>query len=196
MRALVEGLETPHPIGLQLPALFQDDDFAQGFTQGLDQVLAPIYLTLDSLEAYVDADLAPSDFLQWLAGWVGADIDAGWPEERRREFVRRAPELYAWAGTARGVADAVEIATEHRPVIEESGGTSWSSAPGSDAPGSAAATMTVRLEVDDEKAIDQERLKRLVDRFVPAHVVVTLDIRRKAAERRKKTDESSDGESS
>ena len=44
-------------------------------TTGLDQVLAPVFSTLDGLEAYVDPGTAPSDFLDWLASWVGIELD-------------------------------------------------------------------------------------------------------------------------
>ena len=41
VRGLVDGLASPHPIGALLPALYQEDEFAQRFTSGLDDVLAP-----------------------------------------------------------------------------------------------------------------------------------------------------------
>ena len=69
MRGAVPGLPTPHPIGLALPALYLDDGFTQRFTAGLDEVLAPVLLTLDCLDAYLDLELAPPDFLDWLAGY-------------------------------------------------------------------------------------------------------------------------------
>ncbi|MDQ1374536.1 MAG: hypothetical protein QOJ09_1874, partial [Actinomycetota bacterium] len=84
-----------------LPALYQDDDFALRFTAGLDDVAAPALAVLDNLTAYFDPLLAPSDFLPWLAGWVGIALDENWPEARQRALVARAGELYRSRGTAK-----------------------------------------------------------------------------------------------
>ncbi|MFD0823820.1 phage tail protein, partial [Micromonospora zhanjiangensis] len=100
MRGSVPGLVSPHPIGQQLPAMFLEDDFAQRFTAGLDEVLAPILLTLDSLDTYFDLELAPPDFLDWLAGWVAAPVDPDRPPGVRRDLVRHAVEVHRWRGTA------------------------------------------------------------------------------------------------
>ena len=115
MRALVEGLETPHPLGLSLPALYQDDDgaggdwraaasFGQRFTAALDEVLAPALWCLDGVETYFDPHLTPEDFLDWLAGWVGLELDENVPLERRRTLVARAVGLYRRRGTASALA--------------------------------------------------------------------------------------------
>ena len=75
MRALVPGLATPHPLGTFLPALYQEDRFAQALTSGLDEVLSPLIASLDNLAAYHDPDVAPDDFLAWLGSWVGMELD-------------------------------------------------------------------------------------------------------------------------
>lgn len=176
MRAMIEGLETPHPIGMELPGLFHDDDFSQRFTAALDEVLAPIYVTLDAIEAYVDPWLAPEDFLAWLSEWMGIAIDEDLPEERKRTLVARAAELHTWAGTARGLVTLVECYTGIRPTVEDSGGTSWSSLPGGDLPGTAGHTVTVRLATEPGTTVDQARLERLVTGFLPAHVAATVEV--------------------
>jgi phage tail-like protein len=176
MRGLIEGLETPHPIGLELPGLFHDDDFSQRFTAALDEVLAPIFLTLDAIEAYVDPWLAPEDFLAWLAQWMGIPIDPDLPDVRQRMLVARSATLHGWAVTARGLADVVEIYTGIRPEVEDSGGTSWSSTPGGPLPGTGAATVTIRLRADDPASIDVGRIERLLGDFLPAHVVATVEV--------------------
>lgn len=176
MRAMIEGLETPHPIGMELPGLFHDDDFSQRFTGALDEVLAPIYVTLDAIEAYVDPWLAPEDFLSWLSDWVGIAVDEDLPEERKRMLVARAAELHLWAGTSRGLETLVECYTGIVPTVEDTGGTSWSSMPGGDLPGTADAKVTVRLAVADPTTVDNARIERLVASFVPAHVVATVEV--------------------
>ena len=176
MRGLIEGLETPHPIGMELPGLFHDDDFSQRFTAALDDVLAPIFLTLDAIEAYVDPWLAPADFLAWLSEWMGIPVEEDLPERQQRMLVARAATLYGWAGTARGLADLVEAYTGTRPEIVDTGGASWSPTPGGDLPGNDEFSVTVRLRVEDPSAVDTVRLERLVSGFVPAAVLATVEV--------------------
>ena len=176
MRGLIEGLETPHPIGMELPGLFQDDDFSLRFTAALDDVLAPIYLTLDAIEAYVDPWLAPADFLSWLSEWMGIPIEEDLPDQQKRMLVARAATFYGWAGTARGIADVVEAYTGVRPEVEDTGGASWSSIPGGDLPGNDQFAVTVRLRTDDPSAIDKRRIERLLAGFVPASVLTTVEV--------------------
>lgn len=176
MRGLIEGLDTPHPIGLELPGLFHDDDFTQRFTSALDEVLAPIFLTLDAIEAYVDPWLAPEDFLTWLSEWLGIPIEQDLPETRQRRLVAQAATLYGWAGTAKGIAEVVEAYTGVRPEVEDTGGTSWSASPGGDIPGTDGPGVTVRIRVDDPATIDSARVERLLAGFVPASVVATVEV--------------------
>lgn len=176
MRAMIEGLESPHPIGLQLPGLFHDDDFTQRFTGALDEVLAPIFVTLDAIEAYVDPWLAPEDFLTWISQWVGMPIDEDLPEARKRALVANAAAIHTWAGTARGIADLVEIYTGVRPEVEDSGGVSYSSTPGGAIPGTDAASVTVRLRVPADVSVDRDRVARLLRATLPAHLVATVDV--------------------
>ena len=182
MRGTVEGLESSHPIGLELPALFQDDDVAQRFVAGLDDILAPIFLTLDAIESYIDPWLAPRDFLAWLAEWVSAPWDGALSEVQQRTLVARSAELLGWAGTARGLAEIVELMAGTRPDIEESGGTAWTVEPGGDIPGSANASVTVRVRVDDlpaagpEREDRLERVRQVVLQFLPAHLTASVEV--------------------
>ena len=182
MRGTVDGLESSHPIGMELPALFHDDDVAQAFTSGLDVVLAPVFLTLDAIDSYVDPWLAPPDFLTWIGEWVSAEYDESLSETRQRALVARSAELLGWSGTARGLADLVELLAGVRPEIEESGGVAWSAEPGGAIPGSDTGRVTVRVRVDELPAAGParedrlERVRRAVTSFLPAHIVATVEV--------------------
>jgi phage tail-like protein len=112
-----------------LPGLYQDDPMVGAWLSALDEVLAPVFLTLDGFPAYLDPWLTPADFVPWLAGWVGLVLDPAWPMGRRRAGIARAAELYRLRGTAAGVAAAVELATGVSPEVTESGGSAWSPRP-------------------------------------------------------------------
>jgi phage tail-like protein len=176
MRGVVPGLRSPHPLGPSMPALYQDDDFAQRFLSAFDEVLAPVFSTLDNFDAYLDPWLTPDDFLGWLAGWVGIALDDGWDEDRRRAIVARAVELYQMRGTAVGLAGQVEVQTGGHVEIVENGATGWSVDPGGELPGSADPLVVVRVTVPDPKAIDTQRLDALVAAAKPAHVMHRIEI--------------------
>ena len=176
MRGTIEGLETPHPIGTFLPGLFHDDDFTQRFVSGLDDVLAPIFLTLDAVEAYVDPRLAPMDFVDWLAQWVGVNLDENLTEERQRELVAQAAGLYGRAGTVPALADLIEAWIGVRPEIEDSGGVAWSPTHDAPMPGTATQTVTIRLRLADPTSLDQNRLRQLIEANIPAHIAPTIEV--------------------
>jgi len=174
VRAHLAGLESPHPLGQALPAVYQDDEFTQRWLRGFDEVLAPILCTLDNLPTYFDPWLAPGDFVSWLAGWVGVGLDEEWPDERRRSLVAGAAELFARRGALSGLAGEVAMYTGSRPEIVESGGAAWSPQPGGIPPGDDSFTITVR--VSSGASISAERLDAIVTRAKPAHVVHTIEL--------------------
>ena len=114
-RGQLDGLVSRTRSGRTLPAIYQDDEFAQRLFDALDSVLAPVPSTIDNFWSYLDPALAPIDFVEWLAGWVGLELDETWPEERRRELVARAVELYERRGTAEGLADLIELVRRSAP---------------------------------------------------------------------------------
>jgi phage tail-like protein len=176
MRGLIEGLPTPRPIGAELPAAFQEDDFCQRFVRALDDVLAPVFTTLDCWDSYLDPGLAPDDFVDWLASWVGVDIDETWTLERRRRLIQDAVGLYRIRGTAAGLAAHVRLYAGVTPEIVESGGCTWSESAGTPLPGSAQPQLTVRLRVDDQATINQATVSRIVAASRPAHLPYDVEV--------------------
>ena len=177
MRAAVEGLGTPYPLGTLMPAVYQEDPVAMQWTAGLDDVVAPVISVLDCLTAYTDPLLAPEDFLRWIAGWLGAVLDENWPLERRRAAVARTVALHRMTGTVAGLRMFLEVVTgsEARIEIEDSGGASWSQVPGTTPPGSAGARLTVRVSGPPGSA-DAALLEELIAAVKPAHVAHTLEV--------------------
>ena len=171
MRGLVEGLGSPHPLGESLPAMYQEnDEFALRFTEALDEVIAPVLLALDNLDAYFDPLVAPRDFLDWLAGWVGIQLDETWPEKKQREQVKNAVELYRWRGTRKGLEDVIELYAGVRPEVTDNGGTIATSAINQPLPGSPDLMLTVTLRVPPDVDIDEGRVNDLIMEAKPAHV--------------------------
>jgi phage tail-like protein len=176
MRGLLPALTTPHPMAQTLPGVYEDDDFVQRFCSGLDVVLAPVLLTLDSLPAYLDPGTTPDDVLEWLAGWVGIALDGSNDPRRRRELVRSAFALHRLRGTAEGIRRAVAVAFDAEPEIRETGASGWSLDPDAPVPGSSPPSVVVLLRIDDPSPVDLERLDALVAAVKPAHVAHRVEI--------------------
>ncbi len=184
-RGLVAGLPSAHPMGAQLPPILQESSdpmrpdrpaFVLRFLSALDDQVAPVFSTLDNVDAYLDPSLTPEDFLDWLAGWVGLVFDESWPVERRRAVLRTAVELYRWRGTRQGLVREIELATDVTPEIEESGGVSTSTTAGSVLPGRSEPSLVVRLRVSDPSAIDRTRVEQLVESSKPAFGVARVEV--------------------
>lgn len=78
-------------------------------------------VTLAGLERYCDTgrrgqqaflppeQRAPAEFLEWLAGWVAVVPRADLSEERLRELISRAMDLYRLRGTKEGILRLLDI---------------------------------------------------------------------------------------
>ncbi|MFC8371645.1 MULTISPECIES: phage tail protein [unclassified Streptomyces] len=186
MRGSVDGLGSSAPIGATLPAIFADDDLAQRFVAGLDEVLAPFLVVLDNLDSYFDPALAPLDFTRWLADWVGAETDGietdGAPadgltgEQRLRAAVAAATYLHRVRGTRRGLSEAVRLVFGVTPRITESGAAEWHARPLGPVPGDRRPHLHVSLALPDPTAADTHRLDTLVAAARPAHMPYTVEV--------------------
>ncbi|MGW4024736.1 phage tail protein [Streptomyces sp. NPDC005009] len=186
MRGSVDGLGSSAPIGATLPAIFADDDLAQRFVAGLDEVLAPFLVVLDNLDSYFDPALAPLDFTRWLADWVGAETDGietdGAPaggltgEQRLRAAVAAATYLHRVRGTRRGLSEAVRLVFGATPRITESGAAEWHARPLGPVPGDRRPHLHVSLALPDPTAADTHRLDTLVAAARPAHMPYTVEV--------------------
>lgn len=169
MRAMSPGLGTPYPIGALLPPVLQEDATAMRITAALDEVLAPVIATLDCLWCYLDPALAPPDFLDWLAGWVGVPPDETGRLEHRRATVATAVALHRARGTVRGLRAQLESATGARVEVVDSGGVAVSTTPDCPPPGDDEMRVTVRVPASAD--VDVQAVEKLVSEAKPAHVL-------------------------
>ena len=176
MRGRAEGLRNPKPYGRELPALLQDDEFCMRLAEAFDDSTAPVFASLDCFTSYLDVDLSPEDFLDWLGGWVGVDVDQNWPVDRRRMLIRRAVELYRMRGTAGGLAAHLELYSGTAPEIHENGGCMWSQTADTPLPGSADPYLSIHLTVPDATTVSRATVERIISSSRPAHLAYTMEI--------------------
>ncbi|MBO3746874.1 hypothetical protein J5X84_12415 [Streptosporangiaceae bacterium NEAU-GS5] len=170
MRGAIDGLGTAFPIGEELPALYAEDDFAQRFTQALDEVLAPVFTTLDCLDSYLSPALTPEDLLDWLARWVALPLDEQWTLAQRRAMIARAVLDSRTRGTLSSLRDQLRLLTGKPLEVADTGGCVWSDEPGGELPGSVANQVLVRAPGEDP-----ERIRALAEPMLPAHVRIVVD---------------------
>jgi phage tail-like protein len=179
MRGLVAGLRSAAPLGPRLPGVLQEDEFLQQFLRAFDDSLAPVLTSLDGLVAYFDPRLAPEDFVDMLAEWVGLRLDDEWPVDQRRGLIVSAAAMHARRGTVGGVADAVRLAV--RGVVEvdvsDTGGSSWSATPGGAMPGVALPELRVTVTESRQGDVDPRSVDAVVSAVTPAHVPHVVEIR-------------------
>lgn len=175
-RGMVPGLASPVPLIHRLPGVLQDDDFTQRFVAAFDDAYAPIITTLDSLACYFDPRLAPSDFVDHLAGWVGVELDDSWTPQQRREIVAGAALVHRRRGTLRGIQEALTLALGARVTVTDTGGCTWSLTPGGALPGTSPTRIEVRIEVPDPDAVDPRRVASVIESTKPAHVAHTVTV--------------------
>lgn len=176
MRGSVPGLASPYQFASLLPSIYQEDDFVRRWMAGFDVVLAPIVSVLDNVEAYFDPMLAPDDFVEYLASWVGIELDETWNESARRTLVSRAVELVKISGTLEGMRQLILIYTGIEPELREGGGCSVSTEPNGSLPGEANGILEVVLRTSEPERIDLSRLSRLIEAAKPAHVAHRVEI--------------------
>jgi phage tail-like protein len=104
-----------------LPAVFGVEPVAAEFTDRwlaiLDRGIRDIETQIDNQARLFDPLSTPAapevparrDFLAMLAQWVGVSLVASWPIERRRRFLKLAPQLNPWRGTLQGLRAALHL---------------------------------------------------------------------------------------
>lgn len=114
-----------------LPAVYSEEpvsrDFLGRFLSIFDTVRETVSDRIADLESYFDPASAPAespsprvtDFLSWLASWIGLALERHWPESKRRMLLRNAHRLYALRGTPEGLRLHIELYTGRSPRILE-----------------------------------------------------------------------------
>jgi phage tail-like protein len=86
-------------------------DFLERFIGNIEGVLTTVEDRIASSYLLTHPKTVPADSLEWLAGWVGFDMDSSVPEKEQRALLQAVPDLQRWHGTVRGLKLSLELAT-------------------------------------------------------------------------------------
>jgi phage tail-like protein len=102
-----------------LPPVYREDPVSAAFLERFLSLFETIFQGLEQeinqLHRYFDPELAPGEFLPWLASWVNLSVEEDLPVDRVRRLIRRSPDLYGRKGTPAALLEFLEIYTG-RPV--------------------------------------------------------------------------------
>jgi phage tail-like protein len=103
-----------------LPPVYSEDPVAAAFLERFLSLFETVFQGLDEeitkLFRYFDPQLAPREFLPWLASWINLAIDENLPEDRIQRLIGSAPDLFSRKGTPLALATFLEIYTG-KPVL-------------------------------------------------------------------------------
>ena len=86
-------------------------DFTARMLSNFEGVLTQMEDRVAAAHLLTDPASVPEANLDWLAGWIGVAFDNALPAERRREWLRSAPDLARRHGTRDGLRLALDVAT-------------------------------------------------------------------------------------
>jgi phage tail-like protein len=166
-----------------LPGIYQQDDFMRRFLLIFESILRPLERAVDNLPCYTEPEMAPEEFLPWLAHWVAVALDRSWPIARQRMLIARAVEIFRWRGTLHGLGLHIEVYTGIEPLIQEYrdgfvlgrhnglGWTTWlTSNPGNPY------VFIVTVPVSNPRHIDEKVLHAIIEEDKPAHTIYRLHV--------------------
>jgi phage tail-like protein len=96
-----------------LPAVYREDResalFLERYLANPEGFFTDIESRIEHVAALIDHRLVPPEYLEWLAGWLGATLDTAWPVERRRLFLANAWRMFQERGTPRGLSRMIRL---------------------------------------------------------------------------------------
>ena len=175
-RKLIPGLQSPFPMINYTSSMLIEDPVAQMICASLDEVLAPIISVLDCYDAYLDAHVAPLDFVRYMCSWILVSPELGWSESVVRNALSHAITFYGLRGTSVGLERFFAAVLQLNVTVEESGSvtTSRDSTDPSTWPVPAPPNATITIHGQEGVPVDLNFVNLVLNTALPAHVDARL----------------------
>lgn len=174
-----------------LPTVYQEVDFIHRFIKIFEQAFDPVVNSFNSMWANLDPLTAPQALIPFLAQWVDWPMDSQLGLLQQRKLIRRAVEIYRWRGTRKGLRFYLHLYTGlplDEAVSQEEDKSISITEPfgqgcvfgvahvGKDAVlgGGKPYHFQVRLRANPDNPIDEQLVRRILDREKP--VFCTYDL--------------------
>ena len=141
--------------------LRRNQDFLARMLLVFESLWEPLEQRQDHIAMYFDPRTCPAEMLSWLGAWLDVPLDPHWPEDRRRNILAEAMELFRWRGTAYGLARMLEVCTGLTPVISEDPSRPF--------------VIHVRAALPADSSVRVEVIEDLIREHKPAHVGYVLE---------------------
>lgn len=102
-----------------LPAIYSEDDFLGRYLLIFESIMNPIIWMIDNFDFYLTPDLAPEEWLRWLASWFDLVLVPELPIERQRAIMNQIGWLFLRRSTRAGLERLLELYFGVRPEIIE-----------------------------------------------------------------------------
>jgi len=175
-----------------LPAVLRQGPFLGPFLRAFERILSGpppgaalppgvtppegIEQVLDRIHTFFDPDLAPEEFIPWLAGWVALAVRDDWDLAMRRAFIGKIVPLYRKRGTRAGLRELLDIQAGNVSVVDHDD----DGVPAQFDDFSPPHLFKIILSVSGGDAVFLARKVRqilaIVDREKPAHTYYGIDI--------------------
>jgi phage tail-like protein len=106
-----------------LPAIYQEQQdesrFLERFLALFGAYFQEMEEKIDRISKYFDPNAMHGQYLTWLGTWLAVNEDESWGEEKLRQLIKQAPELYKLRGTRQGLVRMLQIYTGAEAYIIE-----------------------------------------------------------------------------
>jgi len=106
-----------------LPELYEQDELMGRLLMLFESFWAPIESQIGAMPYYLEPKTTPRQFMPWLAGWLGLELDVRLGEDRQRELISSAIWLHRRRGTKQALQEYLQLytggqvqITEHRAI--------------------------------------------------------------------------------
>jgi len=147
-----------------LPSIYSEDEFMGRYLLIFESIYSPLIWLIDNFDIFLSPEIAPAEWLQWMAGWFDVLLLPELPIERQRQLMSQIGWLFMRRGTPAGLLRLLELYYGVTPEIIEN------------EPCHFIVRLPVRKIGEDAMAFDREVADRLILSQKPAFASYTLEL--------------------